>query len=245
MSSVQPDRPQIIDAVRRLGIAAAATIVGGSVLYGAALIIGLSTAAEGHPISDPWFGVMEWLILAIAPAMVALIMILHIWAGDIQSSRGKLATASMALAAGLTMAVHGWLLTLPRSAATLAFNWPSLPYALDILAWDLFFAWSVLLTAKAVRRQARVPGVSGLLALSGVLAAAGLLGIPLGNMQVRNLGIVGYAVAFPMAALLILCRFLRTPPETGPSGTAAPERERVQRRCGPEPDGLSASKVLR
>ena len=39
-----------------------------------------------------------------------------------------------------------------------------------------------------------------LLFASGALSFVGLIGVPLANMQVRNIGIIGYAVLFPVAA---------------------------------------------
>jgi hypothetical protein len=48
------------------------------------------------------------------------------------------------------------------------------------------------------------------LGVSGVLALAGLAGVFLNDMQVRNIGIVGYAVVFPVAAALIGILFWRT-----------------------------------
>ena len=42
--------------------------------------------------------------------------------------------------------------------------------------------------------------------VSGVLSLVGLMGIPLGDMQVRNIGIIGYAVVtlfvFPLLGII-------------------------------------------
>jgi hypothetical protein len=45
-----------------------------------------------------------------------------------------------------------------------------------------------------------------------VLALAGLSGVVVGDMQVRNIGIVGYAGVFPVAALLLAVLFSRARP---------------------------------
>jgi hypothetical protein len=45
--------------------------------------------------------------------------------------------------------------------------------------------------------------------LSGVLTLAGMAGVLLSDMQVRNIGIVGYAVIFHLAAALIRVLFWR------------------------------------
>ncbi len=51
-----------------------------------------------------------------------------------------------------------------------------------------------------------------LMIASGVLSLAGLLGVPLGDMQVRNIGILGYAGLSPIWALLLAIVFSRTKP---------------------------------
>ncbi|TFG73180.1 MAG: hypothetical protein E4H27_01265 [Anaerolineales bacterium] len=38
---------------------------------------------------------------------------------------------------------------------------------------------------------------------SGALSLTGLIGVPLGNMQVRMIGVIGYAVVAPVAFLLL------------------------------------------
>ncbi len=71
-------------------------------------------------------------------------------------------------------------------------------YALDILAWDWFFGLSMLFLAPVFRNRR---SLSVLLVTSGVLSLAGLLGVPLEDMSIRNIGIVGYAVLAPVAFL--------------------------------------------
>ncbi|HSK31337.1 MAG TPA: hypothetical protein VLA17_15360, partial [Candidatus Limnocylindria bacterium] len=60
--------------------------------------------------------------------------------------------------AGVTCSVHFLVLTLTRQSELVgqswaplffAFKWPSVAYALDILAWDFFFALSMLFAAPA------------------------------------------------------------------------------------------------
>jgi ATP/ADP translocase len=49
------------------------------------------------------------------------------------------------------------------------------------------------------------------MALSGVLCLGGLLGMVFGNMSIRNVGIVGYAVVLPVIILLMGRLFAATP----------------------------------
>jgi hypothetical protein len=52
--------------------------------------------------------------------------------------------------------------------------------------------------------------IRGLLTTSGVLALGGLIGV-LGQMRLRMIGVVGYAVVFPVAVGLLALLFHRWP----------------------------------
>jgi hypothetical protein len=52
-----------------------------------------------------------------------------------------------------------------------------------------------------------------LLFTSGILSLAGLSGVVMGDMQLRNIGIVGYVGLFPAAALLLSILFFRSTPQ--------------------------------
>ena len=57
--------------------------------------------------------------------------------------------------------------------------------------------------------------------VSGILSLAGLIGVPLANMQIRDIGIIGYALVAPVVFLLLGMVFGRTqlaPEDTEPSG---------------------------
>jgi hypothetical protein len=86
-------------------------------------------------------------------------------------------------------------------------------YTLDILAWDLFFALSMLIAAPVFKGDGLETAVRYLMIASGVLS---LIGVPLAIMHVgywlsvRNIGIVGYAVVAPIVFLLLAIVFGRT-----------------------------------
>lgn len=183
------------------GVGAALILCVASLLYGAALLSGLAARARPQdPVPDPWLAGMEGLILVIAPCLVILIWSLGGRAPEPRRRLDRLALACMAASAGITLVVHVTLLAGPREAAAAAFRWPSLFYALDVLAWDVFFALSVLLAAPLVTGGPVARLVRWLMVISGLLALAGLAGVPTGDMGLRNIGILGYAVVFPVAA---------------------------------------------
>lgn len=196
-------------AGRRLVLAGYAIAVPAA-LYAPVLGIGLATLpAPDQPIQDPWFTIMELLILAIAPALVLFALGLRdrVPAGNRAAAQG--AVLAMALCAGVTVLVHLSILVVARWPAVQAqawapavfdFRWPSLAYALDILAWDLLFAIGAGCCALALRGVEALRFERRLLGLAALLALAGLAGVPLADMTVRNIGILGYAVVFPVAA---------------------------------------------
>jgi len=203
----------------RLGVVSAGAVAGLCAAYLAVLAIGLFTLPSAdQPIHQPWFAAMELLILAIAPAMVALAVSLHAWSPPERKPLVMIGVVFFCMSAAVTCCVHFAILTLGRHPAfsaepwatrVFAFRWPSLAYALDILAWDVFFPLGALFLAAALEGSGLAGRARVLLVISAVLAFAGLLGVPLADMQVRNVGIVGYAVVFPAGAAVLALLFHR------------------------------------
>jgi hypothetical protein len=190
--------------------------------YTATLVTGLlSLQSPQQPIGDPLFSILEILIVLLMPLMVALMVAVHAWAPAEVKVFSLMALVFVSLLAGLTCSVHFVILTVGRQAAFsglawmplfLSFEWPSVAYALDILAWDVFFALSVLFAAPVFSGNRLATSIRVLLAASGVFALAGLSGVVAGDMRLRNIGIVGYAGVFPVAALLLAILFHRANP---------------------------------
>jgi hypothetical protein len=211
---------------RRLGIAAAAATVILGIAYAVTLVAGfLSLQSPQQPIGDPLFSILEILIIITMPVMIALMVALHAWASQETKAFSLMALVFMGLLAGLTCSLHFVILTVSRQPAFarlswlplfLWFKWPSIAYALDILAWDVFFPLSVLSAAPIFRGSRLARSIRALMIVSGVLALGGLSGAIVGDMQLRNIGIAGYAGVFPVAALLMVILFYRaTPREDG------------------------------
>ena len=122
--------------------------------YTATLAVGLALlASPDQPITGLLFTTLEILILLLVPAMVVLMAAVHAWAPTEKKLWSHIALVFMSLAAGVTGSVHFVILTLGSRAEfaglplLLSFRWPSLVYALDILAWDIFFALAMLCAA--------------------------------------------------------------------------------------------------
>ena len=73
--------PLLSSSARRLGIVSASITVVLSVAYAVPLTAGLMSLPSPYaPIGEPWFAMMEILIILSMPAMVALMIAVHAWA---------------------------------------------------------------------------------------------------------------------------------------------------------------------
>lgn len=205
---------------RALGRVAAWAVFLLELVYAVTTVLGLlSLKSPQDPISDPFFTIMELLIILLAPLMVISMVAVHAYASPEAKVYSFTALVFMILMAAITSSVHFVILTVsrPLEAAGLteaslffSFNWPSVVYALDILAWDWFFALSLFFAAPVFKGGRLERTVQILLIVSGVLSLAGLIGVPLADMQIRNIGIIGYALVAPVAFLLLGLIFGRT-----------------------------------
>lgn len=196
-----------------IGQIAAWAVFALGLLYAVTTVLGLlSLESAQDPIGDPFFTLMELLTIAIAPLMVVTLVAVHSYARPEVKLYSLMALILMALMAGITSSVHFTIVSVSRQIAAVglpsatllfSFRWPSVAYALDILAWDWFFALSMLCVAPVFKGGRLEKTVRSLMVISGVLSLGGLVGVPLGNMQVRMVGLVGYGVVAPVAFLLL------------------------------------------
>ena len=146
---------------RKLGMISAWSSFSLLMIYIPITIIGtLSLKAPVDPISDPYFTIMEILILLIVPFLLLSMAVIHIYANPEDKVYSLIASIFMILLAVITSSVHFIILTVSRQIEAMGFSWarlffsfewPSVVYALDILAWDLFFALSMLFAAQVFK----------------------------------------------------------------------------------------------
>ena len=172
----------------------------------------LSLDEPGETIKDPFFTIMELLILLIAPLMAFSMVAVHYYASQVDKIYSLSALLMMFITAALTSVVHFIVLSVNLAGESekiagfthhFSFQWFSIAYAMDILAWDWFFALSFLLASRVFRGGQLENTTRKLMVISGVLSLAGLAGVVTGNMQWRNIGIIGYALVAPFTFLLI------------------------------------------
>lgn len=213
---------------RRLGITSAISVLVLQTFYAITLAVGfLSLSSPEQPIGDPMFAILEVLIILMMPAMVGLMVAVHAWAPADAKTLSLAALAFMTLVAGVTCSLHFLILTLgrqpglvgaPELRSLLTFEWPSVAYALDILAWDIFFALSMFFAAPAFTGSKLALSIRNLMVISGALALAGLAGVVAGDMRLRNIGIVGYLGVFLVIAALLAKLFHRAIPISESAG---------------------------
>ncbi len=205
---------------RTIGKVAAWGVFFLGVIYAVTTVLGfLSLKSPQDPIGEPFFTIMELLIILMTPLMIVVMVVVHAYASSDVKVYSFTALIFTILLAGITSSVHFVILTVSHQIEATAsdwvswlfsFKWPSVAYALDILAWDWFFALSMFFAASVFGVGRLEITVRNLMIVSGVLSLAGLIGVPLGDMQVRNIGIIGYGVVAPVVFLLLGMVFGRT-----------------------------------
>lgn len=176
------------------------------VAYVVVVVFGIFQAGFDEPIVDPTLAVMEALTLLSAPLVVAVMASIYETASQDRKVFGVMALVFAGVMAGLTSAVHFVALTAGRQTDFAVLEWPSTLYAVELLAWDIFLGLSHLCAAlvfvgSGIRALARWS-----LVLAGALSLLGAIGPIVGDMALQRIGILGYGVGLPIAAL-VLSRF--------------------------------------
>jgi hypothetical protein len=176
-----------------------------TVVYTADFVVGFAALGNLHaPLPDPYLAVGEALILVMAPVLVALMLAVHACAPTRAKSFTQVALGWMLAAAACTTTVHVVELSVARHvdpdsfpgyARIFDFQWPSLLYAVDIVAWDVFFGLALLFAAPAFRRRSDTAARLGLIA-SGSLCLLGLIGPLTDAIAWRAIGVFGYTLVF-------------------------------------------------
>ena len=119
------------------------------------------------------------------------------------------------------MSVHFVELTALRQMGSAGLVWPSIPYALELLAWDVFLGISLLFAAHTFKGSRLEESVRAGMFFVGFLCIAGTLGPALGDMRFQFIAVAGYAVVLPVVFLLLALLFRRLPQPSvirGPAG---------------------------
>ena len=204
------------EAVRRLGMWLARASFGIGVAYVITFVVGFASMGDlSKPLKDPYLAVAEILIIVLAPILVMLMVIVHACAPERVRIYSATAVGWTLLMAGFTMTVHLAELmairridpnTLQGFHELFGWHWPSVFYAIDAIAWDVFFGLA-LLFAAAVFHASRHPAARNGLLIAGVLSLVGIVGPAINHIGWREIGIFGYAIVFPITCLALSSAF--------------------------------------
>jgi hypothetical protein len=207
------------DAVRRLGSWLAKASFGIGVAYVIVFVVGFASMGDlSKPLKDPYLPIAEILIVILAPSLVLLMVVVHECAPERARIYSGTAVCWTMLTAGFTMTVHLVLLmgarridpkALPGFQDLFGWHWPSVVYAIDIVAWDVFFGLALLFAAPVFHASRHFAVRNGLVA-AGALSLLGTVGPATNHIVWRELGIFGYAIVFPITCLA-LSRALKEP----------------------------------
>jgi hypothetical protein len=114
---------------------------------------------------------------------------------------------SQAMLSQLTVGHQVTPAMVPGYRQLFSWEWPSLSYALDIIAWDLFLRLPLLFAAPVFSGGRLQAGIRVGLIIGGLLCLAGLAGLAIGDIALRWIGEAGYAVVFPIVCLLLALHF--------------------------------------
>jgi hypothetical protein len=203
--------------ILRIGMMSAWATVAICIIYIADLFAG--GVVKGLP-REPFFALAE--IITIVSALILVILMAAIY--QCTSAPFKifslLALGWIFIMAGLTVTVHVVELTVgrqldPSTRITLArifdFEWPSLLYGVEFVAWHIGFGLSVLFAALVFQGNGREKAVRIGLIATGLLCLIGLIGPAIGDMNLRLIGAFGYGVVFPIVCVMIALVFKNAP----------------------------------
>lgn len=207
---------------RRFALRSVAALLALLAIYMGLLAYGLATLpSPDEPVAGGVFSALELAIVAMLPCLVGLFVAVHAWAPPSRRVYSSLALVFVSMTALTSGLLHGLILLLSGTAAwtsapslerALSFRWPSIAYAIDIVAWDVWFALAMFSAAAVFEGNGLRRTIRAAMIVSGALAAAGLAGAVTGDMRIRNVGILGYTVGLAVAATLLLVLFHRTRP---------------------------------
>ena len=183
-------------ADRWIGMWSARVLFAIGVSYAVIMIIGFAAmGTTSKPLGDPYLAIMEVLILIMAPILVLLTVARRIDPN----------------------AIHGY-------QYLFTWHWPSMLYGVDIVAWDIFFGLALLFAAPVFHASGHVAVRNGML-IAGALSVVGIIGPALNHIALRQIGIIGYAIIWPIVCLPLSKAFRERPIADAAASPLALERE--------------------
>ena len=181
----------------------------------------LSLESPLDPIGPPFLPIMTLLLILTVSLMVVVMIVVHAYAAPEHKIYSMIALVFMILLAAITSSVNFAVLVVssqsdfagaPWLPLFLPYKWPAVAYALDIFAWDWFYALSMLCAALVFRGGLLERMVSIAMLFSGGLSLLGLIVLPFAVLPAIIICIVGWGVGGTIVFLLLAIVFGRTQP---------------------------------
>jgi hypothetical protein len=213
------------DRVREIGKWSARAMVVIELAYVVVFVVGFASIGNtSDPLPDPYLAIAQVIIIVMAPILVMLMMAIHQCAPAHAKPFTLIAFGWMVALAAFTITANSVQLmvarhidpaTFPGYERIFDYDWPSTFYAIDIVAWDVFFALSLLFAVPAFARSSDGIVRKGLI-LSGSMCLVGLIGPFVNALGWRTIGIFGYTIVFGVVCIPLSRTFRdRTPRATG------------------------------
>lgn len=204
---------------RRLGFHAGRAVTAVGMAYAVVLAAGIARHGLDRPITDPILAAMEVLTILSALPMSGVFVALQAAAPDDRRPWATLALLFGALFTGVTTGVHVVELTAGRAMARPGLVWPSTPYAVELVAWDVLLGLALLCAAGAVPPRDQGRRLRAWLVATGGLCLAGMVGPLGGDMRLQRIGVLGYAVFLPITTWMLARWFRGAGPRSPGEGT--------------------------
>lgn len=201
----------------RLGRRSALLVLAVGIAYAAVLAVGMARHGLTEPITDPILMMMELLTIASALPILGVFVAIHAAAPPSGRPAAMLGLLLAAMFACATVGVHVVELTAGRAMERPGLVWPSVPYAIELVAWDLLLGLALLFAGHALARTTSARHLVLGLRTTGALCVAGLIGPLAGNMRLQLVGVAGYAVLLPLVAWRLARWFSSSPRGRSPT----------------------------
>jgi hypothetical protein len=180
------------------------------VVYDLIVITGI-VRGQGD-LEEPYLTIAEVMTIVSAPLLILFMAAIHECAPKSAKVYSLTALGWMVLLAGSTIMVHSVNLTLWRQISDqqkmdyvrfLGWEWPSMLYAIELVAWHLFFGLSMFFAGFVFTGAGKEKIVKRGLIITGMLCVLGLIGPLTGILTWRMIGIFGYGILFPVLCVYI------------------------------------------
>jgi hypothetical protein len=157
------------------------------------------------------------ILMEISTMISAILLLLFAISIDqlVEESKKLFSTFSVLMMLGLvilTLFCHFISITIGESLIEnneifgylVSLTWPSVIFAVDILAWDILFGLSFIALGISIINSFPKKIIPITMIVAGILSLVGLIALPLNNMNLRYIGVFGYTVMPLITSILYI-----------------------------------------